>query len=492
MQRFYNLYSGLKKGSDNMLTYINRFIFIALAAFVVSCISDDSNITKISIPAPTIASFAPVQGEVGSDITISGSNLDKVVQVQFNGKAGTVKTREDGSLVVTVPNGATTGKIKVISRGGVALSAQDFTALVSSISSFVPAEGKVGTEVTITGAHLGSASAVQFNNVDAAIVNKTATSIVVKVPEGATKGKIKVIVPSGTLASATDFNVLIPPAPTITAFTPVFGKEGDEITLTGTNFDEAIFKFGDAEAEIIQKTGTTAKVKIPTGVASGLVTLSSSNSTTTNNALTPFTVIASATVVVPVSDFEGEDVASKWGIAEDAGDIDVREFISNAPGNGQYYHLVGSDKYDQHGSRYWVGGNYLKVDENAKTPFGVTEGDPTKVYYNVDIKSNIQAGAVAQQAKLVFEVYNSATNTRTNWEQDFPVNSTDWKRISIRIDKFHRWNDAKGGFESFSGDIKTVWVVALYLTADSRITSDFSWDNVTFSQGAPLGTEIIY
>jgi hypothetical protein len=139
-----------------------------------------------------------------------------------------------------------------------------------------------------------------------------------------------------------------------------------------------------------------------------------------------------------------------------------------------------------------VGGNYLKVDENAKTPFGVTEGDPTKVYYNVDIKSNIQAGAVAQQAKLVFEVYNSATNTRTNWEQDFPVNSTDWKRISIRIDKFHRWNDAKGGFESFSGDIKTVWVVALYLTADSRITSDFSWDNVTFSQGAPLGTEIIY
>ena len=75
------------------------------------------------------------------------------------------------------------------------------------ITSFTPTSGPVGQKVTITGKKFTGATNVSFNGVTAKIVSNTATTIVAKVPAGATTGKISVTTPQGTGFSATSFTV---------------------------------------------------------------------------------------------------------------------------------------------------------------------------------------------------------------------------------------------------------------------------------------------
>jgi hypothetical protein len=65
----------------------------------------------------------------------------------------------------------------------------------------------VGTVVTIKGTGLSGATKVTFNGVKGTITTDTATKLKVKVPSGATTGKIKVVTPDGNVKTATAFTV---------------------------------------------------------------------------------------------------------------------------------------------------------------------------------------------------------------------------------------------------------------------------------------------
>lgn len=78
-------------------------------------------------PAPTITSFSPPSGPVGTKVTITGTNLSGATKVTFNGTAAIIKSDTATTIVVHVPTGATTGKIKVKTPSGTAKSATKFT-----------------------------------------------------------------------------------------------------------------------------------------------------------------------------------------------------------------------------------------------------------------------------------------------------------------------------------------------------------------------------
>jgi uncharacterized repeat protein (TIGR03803 family) len=68
--------------------------------------------------------------------------------------------------------------------------------------------GQVGAVVRILGNNLTGATSVTFNGSPAAFtVNSSGTSIVTKVPDGATTGPVQVVTPSGTLSNNTPFRV---------------------------------------------------------------------------------------------------------------------------------------------------------------------------------------------------------------------------------------------------------------------------------------------
>jgi YD repeat-containing protein len=86
-------------------------------------------------------------------------------QVQFNGVTAPVVSGSGGSLVVTVPAGATTGPVTVTNANGTAASPNAFTILVPPIVTGVdPPKVPQGTtaRIQIGGFNLLSASAVQF------------------------------------------------------------------------------------------------------------------------------------------------------------------------------------------------------------------------------------------------------------------------------------------------------------------------------------------
>jgi hypothetical protein len=96
------------------------------------------------IPPAAIASFSPATGEVGTAVTITGTNLADVTAVDFNGTAATITSKTATSIVTSVPEGATSGKISVTAPTGKVTSSASFTVAVPTpevlISDFEEAD----------------------------------------------------------------------------------------------------------------------------------------------------------------------------------------------------------------------------------------------------------------------------------------------------------------------------------------------------------------
>ena len=76
---------------------------------------------------PTLTSFTPTSGPVGTLVTITGAGLTQTTKVTFTGKSASFTVISDTEVTATVPTGATTGKIAVTTKGGTASSQTSFT-----------------------------------------------------------------------------------------------------------------------------------------------------------------------------------------------------------------------------------------------------------------------------------------------------------------------------------------------------------------------------
>jgi uncharacterized repeat protein (TIGR03803 family) len=64
----------------------------------------------------------PVSGRVGASVTILGTNLTGATSVTFNGTAATFTVKSKSEITTTVPVGATTGTVKVVTAHSGTLS----------------------------------------------------------------------------------------------------------------------------------------------------------------------------------------------------------------------------------------------------------------------------------------------------------------------------------------------------------------------------------
>jgi uncharacterized repeat protein (TIGR03803 family) len=77
---------------------------------------------------PTLASFSPPSGPVGTPVVLTGTGLTQTRKVTFGGVEATVVTvNSDPQVTADVPVGAVTGTIIITTKGGRALSTTDFT-----------------------------------------------------------------------------------------------------------------------------------------------------------------------------------------------------------------------------------------------------------------------------------------------------------------------------------------------------------------------------
>jgi len=229
-------------------------------------------------PAPSIGSLNPTAGEVGTPVTITGTNFGASQgssRVTFNGTLAIPTGWNATSIVAPVPAGATSGNV-VVTVGGLASNGAAFT--VSSapvISSLSPTAGSIGTMVTITGANFGAtqgSSSVKFNGTAATPTSWSANSIAVPVPAGATSGNVVVTV-GGLPSNGTAFTVAT--TPVIDSLSPTSGVTGTLVTISGANFGGkqggSTLTFNGTAAIPASWTATSIVALVPAGATSGNV-----------------------------------------------------------------------------------------------------------------------------------------------------------------------------------------------------------------------------
>jgi uncharacterized repeat protein (TIGR03803 family) len=148
-------------------------------------------------------------GKVGAAVTILGMNLTGTTAVNFGAAPATFTVNSTGTAITTsVPAGATTGLINVVTPSGTLASNATFK-VAPQIKTFTPSSGPVGTVVTITGVSLTQTTKVTFGGVKAtSFTVNSDTQVSATVPSGAKTGKLVITTPGGTASSATNFTVM--------------------------------------------------------------------------------------------------------------------------------------------------------------------------------------------------------------------------------------------------------------------------------------------
>jgi hypothetical protein len=150
---------------------------------------------SLTLIDPLFSSFSPASAKPNTNITITGTNLDLVVDVVFTGdKNGTIGSgRTETELTVTIPLGAQSGKITLVTRNGSEIqSSGDITILTNLpvFTSYDQSRGEPGKLLGINGTSMLLIKELVFpgNKYATAFGQKTDTKVEVYVPQDVTLG----------------------------------------------------------------------------------------------------------------------------------------------------------------------------------------------------------------------------------------------------------------------------------------------------------------
>jgi len=295
--------------STALLAVLSFFVFFA-------CKEETDDTTTVI--APTITSFTPTNGTVGTTVTITGTNFSATAAnntVAFNGTAANVTAATTTQLTVTVPTGATTGKITVKVGDYTTTSTDDFivnstSSTAPTITSFTPSSGAIGTSIVITGTNFSTTAAnntVTINGVTATVTEATATSLTVTIPAGATTGTISVTVNGQTATSTASFTVTTTTTASCTSATTVAAQvaclaDAFKATLTSTQI--ATLQLSLTKANAIKWSNLPGGVSIRNGLEFSTLTatqlaaanavIAAASGTTSDEGYSEFTQIRAA------------------------------------------------------------------------------------------------------------------------------------------------------------------------------------------------------
>jgi hypothetical protein len=111
-------------------TYLTAVVPAAATTGSVTVAAPGGTLTsnKIFRVTPTILSFSPTSGAVGTVVQITGNGFTGATSVTFGGvKATSFSVNSSTKITATVPTGAKAGKIQVTTPGGIAASSTSFT-----------------------------------------------------------------------------------------------------------------------------------------------------------------------------------------------------------------------------------------------------------------------------------------------------------------------------------------------------------------------------
>jgi uncharacterized repeat protein (TIGR03803 family) len=87
-----------------------------------TCATCDGTVFSLSVGLGPFVKTLPTSGNIGSAVKILGNNLTGATSVTFNGVAAAFTVASSSEITTTVPTGATTGEVKVVTSRGTTLT----------------------------------------------------------------------------------------------------------------------------------------------------------------------------------------------------------------------------------------------------------------------------------------------------------------------------------------------------------------------------------
>jgi YD repeat-containing protein len=115
-----------------------------------------TSIERIGAGSFTVLSFTPQVGTIGDPVTLTGVGLDTASSVSFNGTPAQIVSATPGSLVTSVPDGASTGLITLSGVRGTSTTATAFQVVGRVVISPSLAEILPGERVQFQASTIGS------------------------------------------------------------------------------------------------------------------------------------------------------------------------------------------------------------------------------------------------------------------------------------------------------------------------------------------------
>ncbi len=236
---------------------------------------------ELQIIMPLATSITPNPVKPGTNLTITGTDLDLTSGIEFSvaKKVTSFESITATQIVVQVPVTAVAGPINLIPASGVLVAGpEDLTMIDPVITDISPDPAKTGQDITVTGTDLDLVTSVVFGGgSEGTIVNSSTTELTVTVPEDALEDVVTFITAAGVSVVSDAAISLVQPA--ITDISPIDLLTKEAITITGTDLDVvAVVRFtGGAEAEVSGATETEIIVTVPPGSLSGTITLVTTN-----------------------------------------------------------------------------------------------------------------------------------------------------------------------------------------------------------------------
>ncbi len=141
-------------------------------AVIVSCGGHQVNAGTLTVNTgntPSVTSFTPTLGAVGTAVTVTGSNFQSTADnnnLWFNNSLGTVTSATSTTLGTAVPSYASSGHIAVATLAGRAISSGVFfvpSGTLTSAQIGSTTSTTIGTPVTVTVSTAGKSSLVAFD-----------------------------------------------------------------------------------------------------------------------------------------------------------------------------------------------------------------------------------------------------------------------------------------------------------------------------------------
>jgi len=324
------------------------------------------------------------------------------------------------------------------------------------------------TFITINGSDIQDIVSIKFDTTTASFssVFNTSSAIFTTVPTNAKFGVQAITITNRAGQTAQINFTVVQPAPVINSFLPSNAPEGDTVTLTGKMFTNISgIYIGTVKAIIVDSSSRTqVKIKIPTGAASGLISIVTGGGTAYSA-----TILTVGERALLIADFDGAGIRPAGSSWYSYGDMSTKTVANTNPDpkNGYFYKAAPTTT----STAGYAGISTYALGTGSET-FGLTSTTAaTKLKF--DVNSNGKTGTVLQV--IVQETTTDASST--NYAKTVNINGTGWNTISIPLTDM--FNNYGGG--TVTPTPANITKVKFHFTGYNGVSMEANIDNVRFA-----------